>query len=303
MKSLTTPVEGQAARLRELINQGGPHAVPGVFNPLVAIQAEKAGFPCVYLSGGAFSSSLGLPDLGLVSLTELRDMVHRIASVISVPLIVDADTGFGEAINVARATVELERAGAAAIHIEDQQIPKRCGHLAGKRLIPTDQMVEKLVAALSVRRSMLVIARTDARSVEGFDAAVKRAKRYKDAGADIIFPEALQSEEEFAEFARCVGGPLIANMTEFGRSPLMSRKRLGALGYTFVLYPVTSLRLASFVVGRFFQSLKEEDNQVPWLDQMMTRRELYDLIAHDEYLAFGERILVEVERTRRTGGA
>ncbi len=272
-------------QLRRLLGSG-PVAVPGVYDALVARMAQQAGFEALYFSGAAFSASqLGLPDVGLFTLTELADAVRRITAAVEVPLIVDADTGFGGPLNVARAVKELQRAGAAAVQLEDQQLPKRCGHLSGKTLVECRHMCAKLQAAQEARAdsSLILVARTDARAVEGLQAAVDRALAYLEAGADWIFPEALQTEEEFAQFAQQVQAPLVANMTEFGRSPLLSLQRLGELGYQVVLFPVTLLRVAAKSVQTALKTLREQGTQRSLLPQMQTRAELYQVLNYEDY--------------------
>src|SRR5881398_744874 len=221
-----------------------PIAIPGVFNALVAKMAERLGFEAVYLSGGALSAASGLPDVGLVTLLEFVDEARRIAQATALPLLCDADTGFGEALNVERAVRLFESAGVVGIHLEEQEMPKRCGHLSGKSLVTPEEMAAKLRAAVAARRDpdFVVIARTDARGVTGFDDAVRRAKLYVEAGADVVFPEALESADEFARFAKEVPVPLLANMTEFGRGPLLDAAQLGELGYKLILYPLTAFR-------------------------------------------------------------
>ena len=220
--------------------------VPGVFNPLIARLAERAGFQAVYLSGAALSAAAAVPDVGLLSVTEFVEQARAITRATTLPLLCDADTGFGEALNTERTVQLFEEARAAGIHLEDQQLPKRCGHLSGKHLVAAEEMAAKIRAAVAARSDpdFVIVARTDARSVHGFDDAVRRARLYLDAGADAIFPEALESQEEFAAFARAVRAPLLANMTEFGRSPNLDFATLTDLGYRIVLYPVTLLRVA-----------------------------------------------------------
>ena len=261
-------------------------AVPGAFNALTAKMIERAGFDAAYLSGAAFSAGvLGLPDIGLFTLTELVQQTTYLTRGIEIPLIVDADTGFGEAVNVERTVQELAAAGAAAIQLEDQRLPKRCGHLSGKSLVEPDEMCSKLRAADSARPNadLVLIARTDARGVAGLDDAIDRAKRYLDAGADWIFPEALADRGEFERFARAVDAPLVANMTEFGQSPLLSRDELSDLGYAAVLYPVTLLRVAAKGVEAALDLLAADGIQTELLDVMQTRQELYDLLGYKDY--------------------
>jgi methylisocitrate lyase len=247
---------------------------------------EDMGFPAMYLSGAAFSAGVvGMPDIGLFTLTELVQQVQYLTAQVVTPVIVDADTGFGDTANVERTVVELERAGAAAIQLEDQELPKRCGHLSGKSLVTTDAMCAKVRAAVAARDddSLVIIARTDARGVDNFDAAVNRARRYVDAGADWIFPEALATCEEFAAFAQAVDVPLVANMTEFGKSPLLTITELSELGYAAVLYPVTLLRIAMKAAETALTLLATDGTQRDLLDLMQTRQELYDLLDYNSY--------------------
>lgn len=260
--------------------------IPGAPNALIARLIERAGFQAAYLSGAAFSAgTLALPDIGLFTLSELCEEVRRLARSTALPLVVDADTGFGEAVNVERTIVELEAAGAAAVQLEDQQLPKRCGHLSGKSLVGAEEMCAKLRAAVAARRdpSLVILARTDARGAEGFDAAVRRANAYLAAGADWVFPEALESPEEFARFAAEVRAPLVANMTEFGRSPLLTRDELTKLGYAAALLPVTALRVAMRAVEQALATIAAEGTQRNLLPNMQTRQELYDLLGYAGY--------------------
>ena len=277
------PETSHAARLSELLATGEPVAVPGAFNPLTAMIARKVGFDALYFSGAAFSASLGVPDIGLFTLSELTDAVRWMVRASGLPLIVDADTGFGEAINVIRAVKEMEGAGAAAIQIEDQVLPKRCGHLDGKAVVSADAFVEKIAAAASAREETLIIARTDVRAIEGLDAAIERGLRCRDAGADIIFPEAMQSLDEFRAYADAVGGNLLANMTEFGKSPYLSVDEFAALGYNIVIFPVTTLRAAAKTTELILTDIKRTGTQKAWLDRMQTRAELYELIDYARY--------------------
>jgi methylisocitrate lyase len=244
-----------------------------------------AGFEGIYLSGAALSAASGLPDIGLLSMSEFAEQVRAITAASSLPLLVDADTGFGGPLNLERAVREFERAGAAAIQIEDQQLPKRCGHLSGKSLVSVEEMEQKIRAAASARldREFVIVARTDARSVEGFEAAVGRAHRYLQAGADVIFPEALPSREEFADFRRSTQAPLLANMTEFGRSPLLSVAELNQLGYRIALFPVTAFRAAIKAAERALEEISRSGSQERVLDSMQSRAELYDLLGYREY--------------------
>ena len=272
-----------AARLRELIG-GGCVPMPGVFNAAVGRLVERAGFPAVYISGaGLCNATAGVPDIGLLTLTEVAQLAGYIARAVKIPAIVDADTGFGGAENAARTVEEFERAGLAGCHIEDQEFPKRCGHLAGKSLVEIEDMNEKITAAAAAKqdKDFLLIARTDARAVESFAKAVERAQSYLTAGADAIFPEALQGREEFRDFAKAIDAPLLANMTEFGKSPLLSLEELNDLGYRMVIYPQTAFRVSMFAAGQMLRDLKRTGTQEGWLDRMQTRQELYDLLDYD----------------------
>jgi methylisocitrate lyase len=268
--------------------QAGTIAVPGVFNALVARMAERLGFPAVYLSGGALSAGFGVPDVGLIMLSEFAEAARQITQACALPLICDADTGFGETLNVERTVRLLETAGAAGLHLEDQQLPKRCGHLSGKQLIEPQAMAAKIRAAVAARKDhdFVIIARTDARGVNGYEDAVARAKLYLQAGADAIFPEALESREEFARFAKDVPAVLLANMTEFGKSPNLDVAALGELGFRMVLFPLTAFRTAMRSAFDTLRELKESGHQQKSLPKMLTRAELYDLL---DYEGFEER--------------
>jgi methylisocitrate lyase len=262
-----------------------PIAIPGVFNPLIARMAERLNYSAGYLSGGALSASLGLPDVGLVTLSEFVEQARSITQASSLPLLCDADTGFGEALNVERTVRHFESAGAAGIHLEDQQLPKRCGHLSGKSLVEPQVMAAKLRAAVASRRDseFVIIARTDARGVTGFDDAVRRARMYLEAGADAIFPEALETAEEFAAFSKAVPAPLMANMTEFGRSPNLDFRKLADMGYRMVLYPLTAFRAALRAAERTLTALRDQGHQRNLLPEMLSRAELYELLGYKDY--------------------
>jgi methylisocitrate lyase len=272
--------------------------VPGVFNVFVALMARRLGFEAIYVSGAAFSSSLGFPDLGVFTLEELVRFTRYIADAVDLPVIVDVDTGFGEALNVVRTVRELENAGVAGIQLEDQELPKKCGHLGGKHVVPPEDMVKKIRAAAEARRdeNFLIIARTDARGVHGIEDAIERARVYVEAGADVIFPEALESREEFERFAREVKAPLLANMTEFGRSPLLSARELEEIGYKIVIFPVTLFRVAMKAVGDALIELRESGTQRGFLDRMMSRQEQYDVIRYWEYEEWNRRLDEEARR-------
>lgn len=274
---------GAAKRLRELIADGCV-AMPGVPNAAFARQVERAGFEAVYISGaGLCNMTAGLPDVGLLTLTEVAMLAGWIAQSVKIPAIVDADTGFGGAESAARTVYELEGAGLSGCHIEDQDFPKRCGHLAGKSLIAIEDMKLKITAAAAAKRDrdFLLIARTDARALEDFGGAVKRANEYVTAGADAIFPEALQTKEEFRDFAKEVKVTLLANMTEFGKSPLLSVGELRDLGYRMVIFPQSALRVTLKTSGEFFAALKAAGGQHDWLEKMQTRDELYRMLDYD----------------------
>jgi methylisocitrate lyase len=281
--------QSKARRLRELLDTQ-TIVLPGAFNALTAMQIERAGFEALYVSGAALSAARGLPDIGLLSLTEVVSDAATITKAVTIPAIVDADTGFGPPLVVMRAVEEFEQAGLAGMQIEDQELPKKCGHLPGKRLIPTREMLSKICAARDARRDQdfFIVARTDARAVEGLDAAVRRARAYIDAGADVIFPEALESADEFRTFARQLakeGGkaPLVANMTEFGKTPYLSVREFEDLGYHLVLFPVTALRMATKAIERVLIELRNHGSQRELVDQMHTRQQLYDLLRYEEY--------------------
>ncbi len=267
-------------------------AMPGAFNALTAMQIERTGFDAVYVSGAALAAARGLPDIGLLSMAEVVADAKVIANAVSIPALADADTGFGGPLNVTRTVQELERAGLAGIQVEDQEDPKRCGHLSGKRLIPASDMAMKISAAVEGRHDpgFVIVARTDARSVEGLDEAIARAGTYAKAGADVVFPEALESAEEFRTFAERlhregIKVPLVANMTEFGKSPYLSVREFEALGYRLVLFPVTALRVAAKAVEHMLHELRAMGTQKGLLDRMQTRQQLYELLRYDAYSA------------------
>ena len=275
--------KGKAARLRELITQDCL-MLPGVPNAAIARQVERTGFDAVYISGaGMANATAGVPDIGLLSMTEIVRLAGYVANAVAIPAIVDADTGFGGAENVARTICELEKAGLAGCHIEDQEFPKRCGHLAGKSVVDVDEMAARIKAAVSARRDedFMIIARTDARAVEDFDRAVERARRYLKAGADAIFPEALQNADEFKAFAGEVKAPLLANMTEFGNSPLLSFQELSDFGYRMVIFPQSAFRVSMKASEEFLRDLKKAGTQSGWIKKMQTREQLYELLNYD----------------------
>ncbi len=282
-------LESKRTRLRRLLSEE-TLAVPGVFNALTAQLVEQTGFKVVYVSGAGLSNSAGYPDEGLLTLPEFVQQARYVADAVAIPVICDADTGFGEALNVARTVREFEAAGVAGIHMEDQEWPKRCGHLEGKSVVESEAMAEKVRAAVHARTDpeFLIIARTDARSVGGLDEAIRRGRLYVDAGADAIFPEALETAKEFQVFADKVNPSfgvrapiLVANMTEFGKSPLMSVESLGQLGYRMVLFPQTALRVALKAMMEVLHDLKQKGTQKGFVNQMMTRKDLYELLQYE----------------------
>ena len=272
--------------LRQLLRRDEILVVPGAYDAASAIAAAKSGFDAVYMTGsGATTSLTGLPDIGLATMTEMVMKATYMAEAIPVPLISDADTGYGNAVNVMRTVREFERAGVAAIHIEDQVAPKRCGHVAGKQVISLEEAVGKIRAAVAAKTDpdFVIIARVDSRAVLGFEDAVRRGRAYRDAGADVIFPEALESREEFATYAKEVDAPLLANMTEYGKSPYLSAAEFQEMGYKIVIFPATSFRVAMKAVLDFYAELRRTGTQVGYLDKMLTRQQQYDLIDYARY--------------------
>ena len=280
------------AEFRTALASGRLLRFPGAFSPLVALLIERLGFEGVYISGAALSADLALPDIGLTTLSEVSQRGRAIAGVTHLPAIIDADTGFGEPLNAARAVQEFEELGLCGCHFEDQVNPKRCGHLDNKALVSTDEMVKKIWAAAKARRdeNFIVIARTDARATEGVTGAIERAKAYVDAGADMIFPEALQDEREFEQFRQSIAVPLLANMTEFGKSKLLTTTQLTRLGLNVVIYPVTTLRLAMKAVQEGLVVMEKDGTQASLLDRMQTRAELYELLRYADYAQFDQNI-------------
>lgn len=287
----------QTPSFRKLMKEKDVIPVPGTFNALVAKLIEAQGFDAVYCTGAGISTSLlGLPDIGLISLSEMTRMVGYICSAVNLPVLSDADTGFGNAINVMRTVREFEKIGAAGIHIEDQVAPKRCGHVAGKEVVSTEEMVGKIKAATSARTNpdFIIIARTDAKGVEGLKGTIERAKRYRDAGADVIFPEALETPEEFSRFSKAIPDvPLLANMTDFGKTPYLSVEEFKQLGYKIVIFPVSTMRIAMKAVEEFLQELKMKGTQKGALQKMQTRKELYDLIEYSQFTARENEFLLQ----------
>ena len=280
-------------RLQELLQRPGIVGVPGAHDALSARLAQRAGFQALYLSGAALSASMALPDLGVITLEELCQATRQLVRATGLPVVVDGDTGYGEALNVMRLVRELEEAGAAAVQIEDQVLPKKCGHLNDKRLADADDMARKLAAARRARNHLQIVARTDAAAIS-LDDAIQRARLYREAGADIIFPEALTSDDDFRAFAAAVGGPLLANMTEFGRTPYRTAKDFEALGFKLVIWPVSSLRVAAQAVADLYGHLAVTGETAGRLDRMLTRAELYEILGYHEFESLDQSIASSV---------
>lgn len=289
--SRVSPRERRQA-LRAGLNSGKIQRLPGAFSPLVARSIQEAGFEGVYVSGAVVAADLALPDIGLTTLTEVAGRARQIARSTDLPVLVDADTGFGEPMSAARTVSELEDAGVAGCHLEDQVNPKRCGHLDGKEVVPTELMLRRITAAVNERRddSFVICARTDAAGVEGIDSAIERARAYADAGADLIFTEALHTPADFEKFRAAVDIPLLANMTEFGKSDLLSAQTLEEIGFNAVIYPVTTLRIAMGQVESALAEINETGTQTAWLDRMQHRSRLYELLRYSEYNAFDQQV-------------
>ncbi|WP_321334920.1 methylisocitrate lyase [Breoghania sp.] len=278
--------EPAGARFRALVDAGGIAQLPGAHNGMAALQAKAAGFQGLYLSGAAMTAQMGLPDLGIITVDEVAFFIRQIARASGLPLLVDGDTGYGEALNVMHMVRTFEDAGAGAVHIEDQLLPKKCGHLNDKKLAAPQDMAAKVAAAAKARRHLYIIARTDAAASEGLDGAVARAKLYMEAGADAIFPEALTSAAMFRDFAaRLPGVPLLANMTEFGRTPFFTADEFEAMGFAMVIWPVSSLRVANKAQADLYATLKRDGSTRAMLEQMQTRAELYETIGLADYEA------------------
>jgi len=289
------PTAPAGERLRALLERPAILQLPGAHNGLGALQARAAGFDALYLSGAAMSASMGLPDLGVITVDEVCFFIRQIARASGLPLLVDGDTGYGEALNVMHMVRAFEEAGAGAVHIEDQLLPKKCGHLNDKKLADPHDMAAKVAAAVKARRHLLIVARTDAAASEGIDGAVARAKRYIEAGADAIFPEALTNAEMFRAFARALPGvKLLANMTEFGRTPFFTASEFEQMGYRMVIWPVSAFRVANKAQAKLYATLKRDGGAQAMLDQMQTRAELYQLIGYHEYEALDASIVQTV---------
>lgn len=283
----TTP-EQKRRQLRQMLTPGAARQFPGTFTPLSAPLIQQKGFDGLYVSGAVLANELGLPDIGMTTLTEVTQRAGQIARVSDLPTLVDADTGFGEPMNAARTVQELENAGVAGCHIEDQFNPKRCGHLDGKSVVDLDTAGKRIRAAADARRdeNFLIMARTDIRAVDGLSAAVDRAKSLVDAGADAIFPEAMADLSEFEAICEAVDVPVLANMTEFGKSELFTRDQLAQAGVALIIYPVTSLRSAFGAIERTLDTIVDHGTQAPAVENMMTRARLYELVDYESYNAF-----------------
>jgi methylisocitrate lyase len=288
------PSEPAGQRLRKLLARPGILPMPGAHNGLAALQARDAGFDACYLSGAAMSASMGLPDLGIITVDEACFFVRQVARA-GLPVLVDGDTGYGEALNVMHTVRCFEEAGAAAVHIEDQLLPKKCGHLNDKRLAHPQEMAAKVAAAVKARRHLYIVARTDAAASEGIDGAVARAKLYLAAGADAIFPDALTSAEMFRAFAHALPGvKLLANMTEFGRTPFFTAAEFQAMGYAMVIWPVSAMRVALKAQEKLYGALRRDGGAQSQLDAMQTRAELYRLIDYSGYEALDQSIVASI---------
>jgi methylisocitrate lyase len=285
---MSTPPPGQ--RLRDALEQERPLQVAGTVSAYAAMLASGAGFRAIYLSGaGVANSAFGLPDLGVTTLNDVTEEVRRITAACDLPLLVDADTGFGGAFNIARSIRELQRAGAAGLHLEDQVQSKRCGHRPGKQLVASAEMCDRLKAAIDARteRSFVIMARTDAHAIEGLAKAVERAQAYVEAGADMIFAEALTTLAEYRQFTREVPVPVLANITEFGRTPLFTKEDLAEAGVRLALYPLSAFRAMSKAAQEVYQSIRRDGTQRAVLERMQTREELYGVL---NYHAYEERL-------------
>ena len=291
------PSKPAGERFAELLQRPVILQMPGAYNGLTALQARRQGFEALYLSGAAMSASMGLPDLGIITVDEVCFFVRQVARASGLPVLVDGDTGYGEALNVMHMVRAFEDAGAAAVHIEDQVLPKKCGHLSDKKLVEPRDMAAKISAAVRARRSLRIIARTDAAASEGIEGAIARANLYLEAGADAIFPEALTTADMFREFARRVKAPLLANMTEFGRTPWFTAQEFEAMGYRMVIWPVSALRVAAKAHEQLYATLKRDGIAKSMLGNMQTRQELYETIDYAGYESLDASIVKSVVAT------
>lgn len=288
------PSEAPGLTFKALLHSPGLIRIPGAHSGMAALQAKKAGFEALYLSGAAMTASMGIPDLGIITIDDVCFFIRQIARASGLPVIVDGDTGYGEALNVMHMVRSFEQAGAAAVHIEDQLLPKKCGHLNDKKLADPLEMAAKIAAAAKARRHLCIIARTDAFDSEGMDSAVERAKLYLQAGADAIFPEALTDAEAFRTFAKGVDAPLLANMTEFGRTPFFSAGEFEEMGYKIVIWPVSSFRVAAKAQQKLYATLYAEGSTLSMLEEMQTRAELYEMIDYHQFETLDKSIIATV---------
>ncbi|NOG26459.1 methylisocitrate lyase [Lysinibacillus fusiformis] len=272
-----------AEQFKALIARSAILQIPGAHDAMAGLMAKKVGFEALYLSGAAYTASKGLPDLGMIYSNEIAQRASDIIRATNLPMLVDIDTGFGGVLNVARTAREMVEAGVAAVQLEDQNLPKKCGHLNGKTLISIEEMIQKIKTIKQIAPTLVIIARTDARSVEGLEQAILRAKAYVAAGADAIFPEALQTDKEFKQFANELNAPLLANMTEFGQTPYYTAKEFEKMGYSLVIYPVTSMRVAAKAYERVFELIKNTGTQQEAVEDMQTRSELYETISYYQF--------------------
>ncbi|MBX9897617.1 MAG: methylisocitrate lyase [Qipengyuania sp.] len=280
-------------RFRVLLEQPGILRMPGVYNGLSAIQARRAGFEALYLSGAAVSAAMGLPDLGITTIDDLCFHIRQCFHAADLPMLVDGDTGFGGALNAMHMVRRFEEAGAGAVQIEDQILPKKCGHLSDKKLVDAHEMAAKIAAATRARRDMVIVARTDAVAQEGLEAAIDRANLYRASGADAIFPEALHDAEMFSTFAARVRAPLLANMTEFGKTPFFTAGEFAEMGFRMVIWPVSALRIAARAQESLYATLAQDGSAAAQLNAMQTRAELYETLAYGEY----EELDASIERS------
>ena len=289
------PAVPAGVRFRALLERPSILQLPGAQNGMAALQARAAGFEALYLSGAAMTASMGLPDLGVITVDEVCFFIRQVARASGLPVLADGDTGYGEALNVMHMVRAFEDAGAGAVHIEDQLLPKKCGHLNNKKLADPHDMAAKVAAAVKARRHLVIVARTDAAASEGIDGAVARAKRYLAAGADAIFPEALSNAEMFRAFAKAMPGvKLLANMTEFGQTPFFSASEFEAMGYRMVIWPVSALRVANKAQAKLYAALKRDGGTQNMLAEMQTRAELYDTIGYHQYEALDASIVATI---------
>ena len=292
MLNVKTNAAQKRAAFRSDLASGRLLQMPGAYSPLVARQIEQLGFDGIYISGAALAADLGLPDIGLTTMSEVLQRGYQIQRSTNLPTLIDVDTGFGEPMSMARTIMELEHLGLSGCHLEDQINPKRCGHLDGKQVVDTNTMVKRIRAAVDARQdsNFLIMARTDAKAVEGLASAIERAQAYVDAGADAIFPEALHTPEDFSAFRNAIKVPLLANMTEFGKSPLLTKTELGNLGFNLVIYPVSTLRVAMKASETLLKEIQQQGSQAGQVASMQTRAELYDLLGYADFNQFDQSI-------------